>query len=268
MRLRLGTGVCLFLNRFFPKPKVVGRESPQAYSEGQYCRASSEAGLRLHERFVDLRNKRVLDAGCGLGGRSVYYAEQGPHFVAGIDVDENHIKSARDFAEKKGTKNVEFSVAGLHAIPFKGDEFDIIFLNDVVEHIRRPLLVDALSECRRVVKPGGLICLEFPPWTSPDAAHLYDYIYIPWCQFLFSTDTLVKATEKMNPAARHGKLSYIEHFKELNRITIEEFKDAIAMLEFEVINFDRRMIKGIAFLQAIPFLNLFLTTRVVAVLSK
>ncbi len=263
--MKLGEYFCLFLNNFFPKIKMPGRESPQSYSEAQYGWAEDD--LRLYAPYINLKDKIVLDAGCGPGGKTVFYAENGCKLIMGMDMDENHIRYAKEFAKKKGILNAEFKVGNLNALPFESNKFDIIFMNDVVEHIRRPILVSALEECKRVLKVNGRICLDFPPWTSPQAAHLYDYIYIPWCQLLFSSETLINVTKSMNPKPRHGKLSVIEHFQELNHITIKEFKDIIRKLDFKVINFELRMIKS-KILRYIPFFNKYLTSRVVAVLSK
>lgn len=264
--MKLGQWSCLFLNNFFPKRKLPGRESPQSYSEAGYRGAKSN--LALHAPYINLKDKMVLDAGCGLGGKTVFYAENGCKLIIGIDMDENHIKYANEFAKKKGVLNAKFRVGSLDALPFESNKFDIIFLNDVVEHIRKPILISALAECKRVIKANGRICLEFPPWTSSDAAHLYDYIHIPWCQVFFSSETLINVTRRMKPKPRYGKLSYIEHFQELNHITIQEFKDIIRKLDFKVINFELHIIKNIRILKYISFFNKYLTSRVVAVLSK
>jgi ubiquinone/menaquinone biosynthesis C-methylase UbiE len=203
-----------------------------------------------------------------MGGRTVFYAEKGCKSIIGIDMDENHIKYANEFAREKALSNLKFQVGMLDALPFESDQFDIIFLNDVVEHIRRPILIRALEECKRVIKANGRICLEFPPWTSPLAAHLYDYIYIPWCQMLFSSETLIDVLNKMKPKPRAGKLSYVEHFQELNHITIKEFKDIIKKLDFKVIDLRFHIIKNLNFLRYIPWLNKYFTGSVIAVLSK
>ncbi|MFA5771356.1 MAG: methyltransferase domain-containing protein [Thermoplasmata archaeon] len=264
--MKSGEFFCLFLNKFFPKKKVAGRESPQAYSEAEHSWAKD--GLALYAPYIDLKDKMVLDAGCGLGGKTIFYAENGCKLITGIDIDEEHIKYAKEFAEKKGVSNAEFRVGSLDMLPFESDKFDIIFMNDVIEHIKRPILPKVLEECKRVIKENGRICLEFPPWTDAYAAHLYDYIYIPWCQLLFSSETLIRVIKRMDPQPRHGKLSVIEHFQELNRISIEEFEDIVKMRDFKVVSFERRTIKNIKFLRHIPFFNKYLITRVVAVLSK
>jgi len=264
--MKLSESSCLLLNRLFPKPPVKGRESPRSYSEAQYEWAKTN--LALFASHINLKDKDVLDAGCGLGGKTVYYAQNGCKSIIGIDMDEIRINYSKQFAESKETSNVQFKTADLNALPFDSNKFDIIFLNDVVEHLRKPILMNAFKECKRVIKPNGRICLEFPPWTSWDASHLYDYIYTPWCQLIFSTETIVNVIKKMNPKPRYGKLSVIDHFLELNRLTIMEFKEIIQELNFRVLNTYPLMIKSKQILKRLPFVNKYLTRRFVAILTK
>ncbi len=264
--MKPGEYFCLFLNNFFPIKKVEGSASPQSYSEAEYGWAKDS--FAFYSSYITLKDSIVLDAGCGLGGKTVFYAEKGCKSIIGIDMDENHITYANEFAGMKGISNVEFMVGNLEALPFESNTFDVIFLNDVVEHIRRPILVNALKECKRVIRENGRICLEFPPWTGSDASHLYNHIYIPWCHLLFSSETLINVTKRMPHPGRYGKMSIIEHFQELNHITIKEFEDIIRILEFKVIHYEHHMIKNIKRLRYIPFFNKYLTSRVVAVLSK
>jgi len=264
--MKLSESICLLLNNIFPKIKVAGRESAQSYSEAEYGWAKSS--FALFAPYINLKDRDILDAGCGLGGKTVFYAEGGCNSIIGIDMDENHIKYSKQFAKKKGVFNAQFKVADLNILPFESNKFDIVFLNDVVEHIRRPVLISALEECKRVIKVNGRICLDFPPWTSWDAAHLYDYIYIPWCQLFFSLKTLINVVKRLNPKPRFGKLSVIEHFLELNHITIAEFREIIRKLDFRVIHSEMRMLKDKGSLKHIPFVNKYLTSRFVMVLSK
>ncbi|UCF79184.1 MAG: class I SAM-dependent methyltransferase [Candidatus Eiseniibacteriota bacterium] len=264
--MRVSERVCLLLNALFPGRKRTGRTSPRSYSEAEYRWA--RGSLALHAPHIDLNGKTVLDAGCGLGGKTVFYAEHGCASIVGVDIDENHVRYAADFATSRNVSNASFVRADLGALPFEPDTFDFVVLNDVVEHLRKPILTRALEECRRVICTGGRIFLEFPPWASPDAAHLYDYIHIPWCHLLFSPETLVNVTQRMNPEPRYGKLSVIEHFQELNQITVEEFLGLVRALDFRVINFEIRMIRNLKVLKYVPVLSKYLISRAVAVLSK
>lgn len=265
--MRPSEHLCLFLNNFFPKRQRAGRESPEAYSQAQHAWAVKS--YAFYADMISLEGKSVLDAGCGPGGKTLYYAGKGCRKIIGVDIDENRIGHARNFQRKQNAPNVEFMVADLSRTPFPDNSFDIIFLNDVFEHIERPILSMVLAECKRMIKPGGSICMEFPPWTSFDASHLYDHIYIPWCQNIFSERTLVNVLNHMQvgrPVV--GKLSVVDHFLELNRITIGESRRLFEEHGFKILRFEQIMLKQIRAFRKLPVLHAYLTRRVVAILSK
>lgn len=265
--MRLSTRTLLLLNRIFPKRKIQGRGSALSYSEAQL--AWAEKNFRFFRSHVDLKDKVVLDAGCGPGGKTMFYADKGCRSILGIDIDPVRIGHANTFLKTRPRDNVRFMIGDLSSLSITNDTFDIIFLNDVFEHVDRSLLERVLIELKRVLKPGGTLCMEFPPWTSFDAGHLYDHIYIPWCQLLFSERTLIEALEHMNakgPAI--GTSSVIEHFLELNHITIPEAKALFVRLEFSIKVFRFERIKAITRFAWWPWLDAHLTRRVVAVLSK
>ena len=265
--MRLSESICLFLNNLFPKRKREGRGTTMDYSEGQYIWAGR--GFKEFTPYVSLKDKVVLDAGCSFGGKTVFYSEQGCKSITGLDLDPVRIKHAKEFAEKKNAKNIAYIEGNLVKLPFESDTFDVIFLNDVVEHIARPILFDALKECKRVIKPGGKICIEFPPWTSYDASHLYDYIFIPWCQVIFSSKTLINVVNKIAPGEKTlGSLTVVEHFNELNRITIREFKKMVRDIDFNVVEIKPLILLKLNFFRYVPFFNKYLTRRLLAILSK
>lgn len=248
-----------------PKVKTRNRSNASEYAEEAYrAAATSLEHYRLHN---SLRGKMVLDAGCGLGGKTVYYSEMACKYVAGVDMDPTHIRHATDFATSKGALKLGFLVADLSALPFPPSTFDVIILSDVVEHIRRPILKDTFTECSRLVRPDGKIYLQFPPWSCYNASHLFDYISVPWAHLIFSEETLINVTKKYDPQPRIGELSYTEHFRQLNRIGVSEFLDIVTECDLAVNRLERRMIKNINALRYLPVLRKYLTTRILAVLS-
>jgi len=48
----------------------------------------------------------------------------------------------------------------MHAIPYNEATFDMVIHSDTLEHVENP--VHALSECRRILKPGGALCYTVP----------------------------------------------------------------------------------------------------------
>ena len=67
---------------------------------------------------------------------------------------------------------------------------------------------------------------------------------------------------------RGGNLSFTEHFMELNRCTIAEFRRMIKDLDFDVVDIDLNAVRNMNFLKKIPFFNRFFIRSVHAVLSK
>ena len=48
----------------------------------------------------------------------------------------------------------------IHALPYADETFDAVVHSDTLEHVSNP--VHALTECRRVLKPGGALCFTVP----------------------------------------------------------------------------------------------------------
>lgn len=266
LRDRLALRTLLALNRLLPPREVHGRESPEAYAQMEY--EAADWNLALYGGLAPLHDTVVLDAGCGLGGKTVRYAELGVRSIVGVDIDPDYIRAATAFAERKGAAHVRFSVAALDALEFEDDSFDVIFLDDVLEHVLRPSVEPSLSECRRVLRPGGSLCLTFSPWTAHDAGHLYDHIHIPWCHLLFSDATLDAAVAELRTAPSAGERDVLDYFHELNRLEHEDFERIVRTLDFRVISLRRRMIRDASILARVPLLRRYLTSRTVAVLSK
>jgi SAM-dependent methyltransferase len=48
----------------------------------------------------------------------------------------------------------------MQQLPYESNRFDLVIHSDTLEHVSSP--VRALSECRRVLKPGGFCCFTIP----------------------------------------------------------------------------------------------------------
>ena len=117
-----------------------------------------EALLRSNDALVQgcdlIPGRRVLDAGCGLGGMAIWLAETYGVHVTGLTNCEPHIAVAKEHAERRGLGHlVEIRHGDFMELPFSDASFDA-----VLNHESFCYATDKLAYLRgvyRVLKPGG-----------------------------------------------------------------------------------------------------------------
>ena len=78
-----------------------------------------------------------------------------PGDALGIDLREEALTHGRQLARDRGLSNVMFQVATVYQLPCPDAAFDAAFACAVLQHLAAPHA--ALTEMRRVLKPGGVI---------------------------------------------------------------------------------------------------------------
>src|SRR4029079_273783 len=99
----------------------------------------------------------------------------------------------------------DFCQAVGEALPFADRSFDIVLSYDVFEHVAD--LRAVLSECHRVLRPGGALYALFPPYFGPRAHHLDFITTLPFLHHVFAVPTLVAASDAV--VARHPELERV-----------------------------------------------------------
>jgi ubiquinone/menaquinone biosynthesis C-methylase UbiE len=101
----------------------------------------------------------VLDVGCGTGSLAVQIKRLHPAVeVAGVDPDPRALARA----ERKTARaqvSVRLERAFGDALPCPDASFDRVLSCFVFHHLGRDAQAAMLREARRVLKPGGLVCL-------------------------------------------------------------------------------------------------------------
>lgn len=96
----------------------------------------------------------VLDAGCGIGGSSIWLAKNLGVKVVGISIAKGQIEAARKYAEEnKVDKLTDFREMDFCKTPFDDKTFDVVWAIESVCHSKNKL--DFLAEAKRILKVGG-----------------------------------------------------------------------------------------------------------------
>jgi 2-polyprenyl-3-methyl-5-hydroxy-6-metoxy-1,4-benzoquinol methylase len=114
--------------------------------------------LRSLPQLAALEGKRVLDVGSGLGFFSVRFSERGARVLA-VDVDR---ESLRYLAANHG---IPTQVVDVEREPLPGGPFDVVFVGEILEHLREPSAL--LADAARVVAPGGAVVVTTPALEGP-----------------------------------------------------------------------------------------------------
>ena len=113
--------------------------------------------LRLDwiQGFVPLKDKHVLDVGCGGGILSDAMARVGAQ-VTGIDLATKSLKVAQLHALETQTPNVSYREVSAEALAAeKPGSFDVVTCMEMLEHVPDPASI--VQACATLVKPGGWV---------------------------------------------------------------------------------------------------------------
>ncbi len=127
--------------------------------EGIWERIAIEAGLA---RLAVKKGEKVLEIGFGTGhGVAALAHSVGEHGkVCGIDISSQMLNIALERVKKTGLSNrVELVLGDAMNLPYEGHSFDAIFMSFVLELFDTPEIPLVLSECKRVLKKGGHLCV-------------------------------------------------------------------------------------------------------------
>lgn len=127
---------------------------------------------------LDRTKIRYLDVGSGIGDYVLVARKMGIESYGvepdriGVGSEETSLKIARD----RSTGPHGFASAVGEALPFADAGFDLITMNQVLEHVQD--LRTVLNEALRVLKPGGVLLFNSPNYLSFYEPH-YKVFWLP-----------------------------------------------------------------------------------------
>ena len=106
----------------------------------------------LNSLGVGRRDQRILDLATGPGVLAVPFALQGAEVVA-LDIAENQIQTAREYARKAGV-TLKFLVADGVSSGLPAASFDVVSASMCLHYFDR---AEIIREIKRLLRPGGVL---------------------------------------------------------------------------------------------------------------
>lgn len=124
------------------------------WGEGYLSPGGNEETARVLDG-LDLKDKCVLDIGCGTGGATLFIAERYGARVVGVDVEAGVVEKATKAAADRGLSGrARFQAIQPGPLPLGDLSFDVVFSKDALIHVEDK---DAIAaEIFRVLTPGGI----------------------------------------------------------------------------------------------------------------
>jgi SAM-dependent methyltransferase len=217
----------------------------------------------------DFNGKRVLDLGCGYGALAFDMLDRGAAHCTGIDLSEERVEQARQFARLTGHDDRAAFESG-DIRDYAGRDFDIIVSKDTFEHIDDLTgLMDAIVSR---LKPGGCFHVGFGPlYHSPFGDHGW-YSRMPWGHVAAGRDAVVK---RIN-AREKASFSTIQEAG-LNGLTPADFRRHLRHPGTRLLSLTVNSVEGTAkkmaigpmnVLRQVPGLEPYFTVSMYAVLQR
>jgi cyclopropane fatty-acyl-phospholipid synthase-like methyltransferase len=114
--------------------------------------------LRMSEVMMEVAEikpgESVLDAGCGIGGSSIFLAEKMGCAVTGISLSERQITKAGEIIKQKGLAGkISFEIMDYCRTRFPDQSFDVVWGCESICYADDKQLF--IKEASRLLKPGG-----------------------------------------------------------------------------------------------------------------
>lgn len=129
------------------------------------CACSSPPMMKQRAKVVPRAEGRVLELGIGMGLNLAYYDADKVTSVSGVD-PAAELRAIAEAAPRDPRLSVKVEEGTAEALPFEDKSFDCIVCTFTLCSVQAP--AQALSEARRVLKPGGRL-LFCEHGLAPDA---------------------------------------------------------------------------------------------------
>jgi len=190
----------------------------------------------LHAAGQKLENAAILEIGCDIGCFCYALAKHKPAQITGSDTVIYKSSSTNEEQQSiqkslNNKRNIVAHIAQCNDVVFKEDDicnsalpsntFDIVFSNDVLEHLSDPQ--SAFVHINRILKLGGIAIHKYNPFFAINGGHSACTLDFLWGHVRLSSDDFVKYIEQIRPQEQETAKAF--YFHGLNRMSLQDMKN-------------------------------------------
>ena len=124
---------------------------------------------------------RVLDAGCGIGGSSIWLAKNVHCNVVGISITPEQVEKAKKLAEENGVSNLtNFYIQDYNKTSFPDKSFDVVWGLESICYAESKKMF--LQEAWRVLKDGGRLIVADGFLNKKPSSKKEEYYFNNWLE--------------------------------------------------------------------------------------
>ena len=131
---------------------TIGIDTKQAFGTGTHETTRMIISALL---TIDIKEKRILDCGCGTGILGIAALTLGAAQAVGYDIDEWSVNNSKHNAQINGIDNMQVLHGNVHVLTHVNGIFDIVLAN-----INRNILLADLPAFKEVLSKQGTIILS------------------------------------------------------------------------------------------------------------
>jgi len=191
------------------KPELIFKgysegEDPNFVSQAKGRELTFSKGLKIIEHYTKNKKGKMLDIGTA-GGSFLHVAKNNDWEVYGCEPNK--------WMCNWGKKNYKINIkpGDVFMQKYKDNFFDVVTLWDVLEHTPDPL--KTLKECNRILKPNGLLIVNYP-----DIGSMLSKIMKAKWIFLLSVHLFYFTPKTINAILKRSNFSVLKikpHFQNL-----------------------------------------------------
>lgn len=133
------------------------KQISERYNKNRSTYRSTNSALFPLVKKIGVKNKMILDFGCGAGDDAYNFVGIGASKVIGVDVSESMIKQAKKNYQENS--KLKFKHINSYSLPFTNQEFDLVFSHFVIHYIKD--LRKQFKEISRTLKKDGYFIAIF-----------------------------------------------------------------------------------------------------------